>query len=126
MKQKQIQQMEFQFKIENPDLSKRKEESTQIINKFPDKVPVICEKDPNSKINSILKTRYLIPKNYTVSQFSYLINKKITLTNEESFYLLANGVNAISGKDTMYEIYNKYKDEDGFLYISYTSELIWG
>lgn len=119
-------QMEFQFKIENPDFSKRKEESTQIINKFPDKVPVICEKDPKSKINSILKTRYLIPKNYTVSQFSFLISKKITLTNEESFYLLANGINAISGKDTMYEIYNKYKDEDGFLYITYTSELIWG
>jgi GABA(A) receptor-associated protein len=118
--------MEFQFKIENPDFSKRKEESTQIINKFPDKVPVICEKDPKSKINSILKTRYLIPKNYTVSQFSFLISKKITLTNEESFYLLANGINAISGKDTMYEIYNKFKDEDGFLYITYTSELIWG
>ena len=126
MNQNNNQQMEFQFKKENPILSKRKEESNQILNKFPDKIPVICEKDPKSKINSILKTRYLIPKNYTVSQFSYLISKKIELKNEESFYLLANGINAISGKDTMYEIYNKYKDEDDFLYITYTSELIWG
>jgi hypothetical protein len=87
---------------------------------------VICEKDPKSKITSIVKTRYLIPKNYTISQFSYIIRKKVVLKNEESFYLLANGMNILSGKDTMFEIYERYKDEDGFLYISYTSEVIWG
>jgi GABA(A) receptor-associated protein len=120
------QQMVFQYKKENPELEKRKQESYQILNKFPDKVPVICEKDPKSKITSIVKTRYLIPKNYTISQFSYIIRKKVVLKNEESFYLLANGMNTISGKDTMFEIYERYKDEDGFLYISYTSEVIWG
>ena len=26
----------------------------------------------------------------------------------------------------MSEIYEKYKDEDGFLYIAYSKEVIWG
>ena len=88
--------MVFQYKKENPDLEKRKQESNQILKNFSDKIPVICEKDPKSKIASIVKTRYLIPKNHTISQFSYIIRKKVVLKNDESFYLLANGMNILS------------------------------
>ena len=45
----------------------------------------------------------------------------------ETFFLLANGKHSIAGDTLLSEIYGKYQDpEDGFLYITYVSELTWG
>ena len=60
--------------------------SEKLIEKYPDKIPIICEKDPDSKIKDIEKTKYLIPKNFTVSQFSILLKNKMELNSEEAFF----------------------------------------
>ena len=46
---------------------------------FPDKIPIICGKDPNSKLADIDKTKYLVPNDLTASQFSFMIRKRIQL-----------------------------------------------
>ena len=56
--------MNFKFKEQNPDTSKRREESAKIKEKYPDRIPIICEKDPKSKMNNIDKTTYLVANNY--------------------------------------------------------------
>ena len=38
--------MEFKFKKDNPDPEQRRKECDKIINQFPEKIPIICEKDP--------------------------------------------------------------------------------
>ena len=98
----------------------------RIINNNPGKIPIICEKAPNSKLKSIEKTRYLVSGDLTASQFMSLIRKKTDLQKEHALFLLVKGKKAIAGLETMNAIYKKYKDEDGFLYINYTSEMIWG
>ncbi len=40
--------MQFRFKKENKDVKKRKEKSEELIKQFPNKIPKVCEKDPNS------------------------------------------------------------------------------
>ena len=40
--------------------------------------------------------------------------------------VLINGRTSLSGNDTLGTIYNKYKSNDGFIYIAYASEEIWG
>jgi len=42
---------------------------------FQKKVPIICEKDPKSRIKNIDKSKYLIPGDLTASQFSFMIRK---------------------------------------------------
>ena len=117
--------MNFNFKK-----IKTKEERIKIFNeiikKNPSKIPIICEKDSNSNLKGIDKTRYLVSGDLTVSQFMSLIRKKINLHKEYALFLLVKGKRAITGLDTMSDLYKKYKDEDGFLYISYTCEMIWG
>jgi GABA(A) receptor-associated protein len=129
-KEKKIKiKFDFKYIKDNPDAEKRKEESTKILSKFPDKVPVICEKDPNSKIlHEIDKSKFLVSNDLTGSQFNYMVRKKLGVKDEESaFYLLVNGSVTITGDNTMSEIYESYKNpEDGFLYIIYTSTQIWG
>ena len=43
------------------------------------------------------------------------------------FFVVVKGKYTISGGKTMGSIYNSYKDkDDGFLYITYSAELIYG
>ena len=119
--------MEFRFKKDNPDAEQRRKECEKIRTQFSEKIPIICEKDPKSKIADIDKTKYLVPSDLTVSQFSFMIRKRIEIEKEAAFFLLANGKHSITGDTLLSEIYDKYKDpEDGFLYIAYASELTWG
>ena len=119
--------MDFRFRKENPDVEQRKRECDKIRNQFPDKIPIICEKDPKSNIRDIDKTKYLVPADLTVSNFNLMIRKRIEIPQEAAFYLLANGKASITGDRLLSDVYDEYKDqEDGFLYIAYASELTWG
>ena len=122
-------QLEFKFITDNPDVAKRKEECQQIINQYPEKIPIICEKDPKCKdLADIDKTKYLVSKELSVAQFNYMIRKRIGVKEENSaFYLLINGNFNLTGDQALSEIYNRFKSpDDGFLYIVYASELTWG
>ena len=119
--------MDFKFKRDNQDAEQRKIKCDKMRNQFPEKIPIICEKEPKSNIKAIDKTKYLVPNDLTVSQFSMMIRKRIEIPQKKALYLLANGKNLITGDANLSEIYDKYKDpQDGFLYIVYASELIWG
>ena len=117
----------FQFKRNNPNIEERRKECQKIRNQFPNKIPIICEKDPKSKVQDIDKTKFLVPDDLTVSQFNMMIRKRIQLNQESAFYLWANGKVSITGDSLLSDIYKKFKDpEDGFLYIAYAGELTWG
>ena len=89
--------MEFRFKQENRDVNQRRQNCEKIKQQFPDKIPIICEKDPKSNIRDIDKTKYLVPNDLTVSQFSFMIRKRIEIKQEEAFFLLVNGKTSLTG-----------------------------
>ena len=73
-------------------------------------------------VRDIYKTRYLVPGDLTVSQFSFMNRKKGLKWKKRLFSFLANGKHSITGDTLLSEIYEKHRDpEDGFLYIIYTS-----
>jgi GABA(A) receptor-associated protein len=107
------------------DFNSRKKESMRIIQKYPDKIPVIVEKLSNSTILEIQKNKFLVPVDMLISQFSYIMRKSISLKPHEGFFIFINGVivpNAIE----MHSIYQLNKDDDGFLYLKYSSENTFG
>ena len=84
-------------------------------------------KIPISKIKDLEKTKYIIPKDFTVSHFSILLRNKLELKSERSFFLLAKGKYAIVGETSIDDIYERYADKsDGFLYIGYCEEKYFG
>ena len=89
--------MEFEFKKANPSTEKRKQEAMKIREKYPDRVPVICEKDPKSKMKNIDKTKFLVPNDLTVSQFSYIVRKRLELDKSSALFLLVSGKHSITG-----------------------------
>ena len=114
----------FKFKKENSE-EKRISESEKILKKYPNRIPVIVEKDPRSKLNDIDKNKFLVPSDMNFAQFIYVIRKRIKLLPEEALFLFVNGIMATNGS-SMNSIYQTHKDKDGFIYITYTSENTFG
>ena len=119
--------MEFQFKKQNPDKEKRKQQCHILLLREPDKVPIILEKDPLCNLEGIKKTRHLIKRDFTVNKFLLIIKKLMKLPEGEALFLAAKGKYNLVGESTIGEVYKNYKDkEDGFLYIMYSSVLVYG
>ena len=117
--------MNFKFK-KDKIFEERREEFEKVINDQPGKIPIICEKDPNSFIKKIDKTKYLVDENLSLPQFIATIRKKLDLNEYEALFLLVNGKNVLSQNETMKNIYKNYKNKDGFLYFTYSTEQVWG
>ena len=119
--------MQFKFKLQNPNSKKRFEESQKVREKYPDRIPIIIEKDPNSQIKEIDRTKFLVPNDLTAQHLIFIIRKRLELSKEEAIFMLVDGKTSIAGETALQEIYEKFKDkQDGYLYIVYTSQLIWG
>ena len=117
--------MKFKFK-EEKTFEQRKEENEVVSKEHPSKIAIICEKAPNAKLIEIPKTKYLVDKTVNSSQFYTTIKNHLKIDEKEAIFLLVNGKFTLSQNESMGDIYNKFKDKDGFLYIAYTSEEIWG
>lgn len=71
-------------------VEKRSTEAGRIRKKYPNRVPVICEKASRTDIQKIDKTKYLVPADLTVGQFVYVIRKRLDLKPETAIYILVN------------------------------------
>uniref|UniRef100_A0A0B6ZS66 Gamma-aminobutyric acid receptor-associated protein-like 2 n=2 Tax=Arion vulgaris TaxID=1028688 RepID=A0A0B6ZS66_9EUPU len=116
--------MKFKFKEEHT-FEHRKLESGKIRTKYPERIPVIVERDPKSHIISIDKRKFLVPNDISVAQFMWIIRKRIQLPSEKAIFLFVGKVLPQSSA-SMGQIYEEHGDEDGFLYIAYSGENTFG
>ncbi|PWA44323.1 hypothetical protein CTI12_AA516740 [Artemisia annua] len=112
------------FKQEH-DLEKRRAEAARIRDKYPDRIPVIVEKGERSDVPNIDKKKYLVPADLTVGQFVYVIRKRIKLSAEKAIFIFVDNALPPTGA-IMSSIYEEKKDEDGFLYVTYSGENTFG
>lgn len=106
-------------------LKDRINESSSIMKKNPDRIPVICEKGLGKDNPEINKNKYLVPMDFTIGNFLVVIRKRITIQDHEALFLMVN--NCIPPTSTKFkELYHKYKDDDGYLYMTYTKENVFG
>lgn len=91
----------------------------------PDQLPVIAEKVSDSQIVVIDKRKFLVPSDITVAQFMWIIRKRIQLPSEKAIFLFVDKTVPQSSL-TMGQLYEKEKDEDGFLYVAYSGENTFG
>jgi GABA(A) receptor-associated protein len=111
--------------IHKYSFNKRYNESKNIIKKYPSRIPIIVERQQNSKIQDIDKHKYLVPNDLTVGQFIYVIRKRINLSPEKAIFIFINNVLPPTSS-LMSSIYSLYKNKDGFLYVTYSGENTFG
>lgn len=112
------------FKSEHP-LERRQAEAGRIREKYPERVPVIVEKAVKSDIPDIDKKKYLVPADLTVGQFVYVVRKRIKLSADKAIFVFVKNILPPTAA-LMSAIYEENKDEDGFLYMTYSGENAFG
>jgi len=105
----------------------RKEMVSAIKVKHPNRVPVIMDKKVGDlSLPDVDKRKFLVPSDLTVGQVVYVIRKRIKLEADQAIFLfLKNGVLPPSGA-LISEIYEKHRDPDGLLYMTYSGENAFG
>ena len=113
------------FRKQN-SLEKRKQEAERVKQKHPSRVPIICERGGLTEIPLIDKKKYLVPGDLTAGQFIYVIRKRLELDAAKAIFIFIN--NSIIPPSSAYfdSLYDTYKNEDGFLYITYSGENTFG
>ena len=106
---------------------KRKDEAHRILQKYPERIPVICVKDPRSRdIPDIDRKKYLVPADLSIANFMYVIRKRIKISPEKSIYLFVDNTVMPATAQLLSALYEEHKDQDGFLYITYAGESTFG
>jgi len=115
----------FKFKRQHT-FDQRVAESSRVLEKYSDRIPIICEKNMNQpNLPDIDKNKYLVPFDLTIGQFIYVIRKRLSILSNEALFLFIGNTIPPSGS-MMSQIYAKYKDSDGFLYVTYSKENTFG
>jgi GABA(A) receptor-associated protein len=109
----------------NKPLGERLTESKKIIDKYPNRVPIIVTKNNKCKLKNIDKNKYLVPNEMTIGHFVYTIRKRLQLEPQLALFFFINN-KVVATSSIMLEIYNNDKNEDGFLYITYQDENTFG
>lgn len=111
------------------------EKRLEIINelkiKYPDRIPLLIT-DGNKKLKPI---KLLVPSDLSIMNVLIIVRNRIKINSEETIFLFANTYtknNKIkesflcNSSETISIIYNKYKDDDNMLYLTYCKENVFG
>jgi len=85
----------------------------------------IQRKESCKTLTDLSKKKFLIPNIITADQLICIIRKRCVLKKEEAIFLYVNK-RLLNGQITVGELYTKYQNKDGFLYMTYTSENCFG
>ncbi|NXN08058.1 MLP3C protein, partial [Indicator maculatus] len=105
----------------------RMQEVMEIRLKYPNKIPVVVERYQKEKtLPTLDRTKFLVAQDLPLAQFAITLRTRLCLTSSQTFYLLVDNKGLPNMAITMQELYQANKDEDGFLYLTYASQEMFG
>ena len=108
----------------------RKNEASSMIRKYPNRYPVIIEKDPNEKrLPNLDKYRYMVPGEFTIGTILNEVRKRLVkkggISQQDAIFLFVNKKIPCTSS-LISTIYKENKEEDFYLYITYNGENTFG
>ncbi len=103
----------------------RVNEAMRILSKYPERVPMIVEKAPDSNLPDIDRKKWLVPKDMTVGQWLSLLRRTINLKASEGLFVMVNDKLPTSSA-SISEVYEENKDDDCLLYWVYREMSTFG
>jgi GABA(A) receptor-associated protein len=104
----------------------RLKKSQVILEKYPDRVPLIIQPSKNDRDSfPIDKSKYITPRDLSLMQLQQIIRKRVHFPAEKALFMFINNkiypITSLVGA-----IYDTNKDADGFLYVTYCQESTFG
>ncbi|GMH20922.1 hypothetical protein Nepgr_022764 [Nepenthes gracilis] len=103
----------------------RLKESTEMIAKYPDRVPVIAERYARTDLPDLEKQKFLVPRDMSVGQFIHILSGRLHLPAGKALFIFMKNVLPETSR-LMGAVYESNKDEDRFLYLCYSTEKTFG
>ncbi|KAJ0110608.1 hypothetical protein Patl1_00809 [Pistacia atlantica] len=71
------------------------------------------------------KKKFLVPRDMSIGQFIHILSSRLHLTPGKALFVFVK--NTLPQTATLLDsVYETFKDEDGFLYMCYSSEKTFG
>jgi GABA(A) receptor-associated protein len=106
---------------------KSRQEADRIMNKYPDRIPVIVSKNPNSNNTpDIDKNKYLVPVDLTMGQLLFVIRRRLKLNPEKGLFLFVDSAVVCNSELVSTVYYRSHDPQDGFLHAVYSCENVFG
>lgn len=109
-------------KFREKSLEERINTSNIIKLKYKNRLPVIVDSNNNLELE---KHKYIVPKDLSITQFIYIIRKKLNVDPTQSIYLMCNN-KLISSSYSINFVYDEEVSNDGFLYFIISLENTFG
>jgi GABA(A) receptor-associated protein len=113
------------FKVQY-SLEERMKCSENIRKKYEGRLPVIVEREPSSRLPDLPKKKFIVPAEGTVGKFILEIRKHLKIHSDTAIFVFVPGGVLPPVASQMGTIDIRYRDDDGFLYLTYTSESTFG
>lgn len=102
----------------------RKAEADRILQKYPDRIPIIVEPSNGCNIE-IDKKKYLVPRDLSMGQFLFVIRKRLKLPAEKALFVFV-GSSVPSSSTMLSLLHDQFADNDGFLKTTFSEENVFG
>ena len=74
-----------------------------------------------------LQVKFLVPRDISLAQLAVIVRNRLSISQTETFFLFSSATGAIPPMTiTLSELYTCSRDSDGFLYLSYASQEVFG
>ena len=98
-----------------------------VMKRHPGRVPVYVKRADNmgSKLPEINRHKFLIPQDFTLHALQHTIRLYLKLKPEQAIFIFINNTIPIYS-ESLAQLYEKYRDKDGLLYVTYSTENTFG
>jgi microtubule-associated protein 1 light chain len=106
-------------KFKEKPVEERRERLAKLLEKNPNKIPIIFEKHSLSRLTEGHSLKYMSTRHLRLSYFANQIRNSLKLTSENALFFSCSNMKIIKHDILIGDLYDTSKDFDGFLYIQY-------
>lgn len=98
-----------------------------ILQRYPDRVPLILTPDPKIPLEHSRPGKYLVPRSCTCVYFIQMIRRLLNIPSTHALFFLTSPQNRLlCGNTEIGKIYDREASADQFLYVVYAFENAFG
>ena len=101
-------------------IEERKEKLEKLLAKNPDKIPIIFEKHLKSKLETGCgDVKFISTRNIKLGEFTKQLREIWKVKEDKSLFFSCNNKTVLNPDLLIGDLYDRSKEEDGYLYIQY-------
>jgi len=119
--------MKLSFK-EKFTYDERVNECADMLDRYPDKVCIIVERSTSASSSTpyLHKRKFLAAKDMSLFEFLIVIRNRFNIHDTQTILFFVNDTTLLPQTTVISDIYHQYRDHDGFVYLTYSTENTFG